>query len=44
MGGVLFGIAGELGHELRWGKDWDRDMDFKDQKFDDMPHFEVLDR
>lgn len=43
MAGLMFGIAEGLGHRLRWGRDWDRDMDFDDQKLNDMPHFEILD-
>lgn len=27
--------------ELRWGGDWDGDMDFEDQTFDDLGHFEM---
>jgi len=26
---------------LRWGGDWDGDMDFSDQGFDDIGHFEI---
>lgn len=26
---------------LRWGGDWDKDHDFTDQNFDDLPHFET---
>ena len=32
-----------LGLRLRWGGDWDRDFDFKDQRFDDLTHFELMD-
>lgn len=28
-------------HRLRWGGDWDSDKNFKDQSFDDLPHFEL---
>ena len=34
--------AGEIAHKLRWGGDWDSDKDFKDQSFDDLPHFELV--
>lgn len=34
--------AGEITHKLRWGGDWDSDKDFKDQSFDDLPHFELI--
>ena len=43
MAGVVFGIAHKLGYKIRWGRDWDQDMDFNDQKFNDFPHFEVVD-
>ncbi len=33
--------ADELGVKIRWGGDWDRDGDWKDEKFFDGPHFEV---
>lgn len=32
---------GEIGRRLRWGGDWDRDTDLKDQSFNDYPHFEL---
>lgn len=32
---------GDIQHKLRWGGDWDSDKDFKDQSFDDLPHFEL---
>ncbi len=33
---------GVIEHKLRWGGDWDSDKDFKDQSFDDLPHFELI--
>jgi len=33
---------GEITHDLRWGGDWDGDNDFKDQRFNDLPHFELI--
>lgn len=42
MAGVAKGIAHDLGIKLRWGGDWDMDTDFKDQKFNDLSHFELL--
>ena len=41
--GYVLGTAQEMGIPLRWGGDWDGDMDFKDQTFDDLPHFEIRD-
>lgn len=40
--GYVLGIAEEMGIPLRWGGDWDGDKDFKDQAFDDLPHFELM--
>lgn len=42
--GFVLGVASQLGLSIRWGGDWDSDKDFKDQSFDDLPHFEVLKR
>lgn len=47
FGGFVKGIASQLlkegfiSHEIRWGGDWDSDNDFADQKFTDLPHFEL---
>lgn len=46
--GVVKGIAalmyrqGTITHQLRWGGDWDRDTEVKDNKFQDLPHFELI--
>lgn len=40
--GVVRGIAAELGINIRWGGDWDGDFDLLDQRFNDLPHFEIL--
>jgi len=40
--GVVLGVADVLGVKLRWGGDWDRDWQVKDNNFDDMWHFEIL--
>lgn len=37
---ILFS-QGVITHKLRWGGDWDSDKDFRDQSFDDLPHFEL---
>ena len=39
--GYVLGIADSMGIRLRWGGDWDRDWTVKDNKFDDLPHFEI---
>ena len=39
--GFVIGIATSMGITLRWGGDWDSDRNFKDQTFNDLPHFEI---
>lgn len=45
--GFVVGISkmmkdrGIIDHDLRWGGDWDRDTEVKDNKFQDLPHFEL---
>ena len=34
--------AERTGVKLRWGGDWDGDGDWKDERFLDMPHFELV--
>lgn len=41
--GFIMGVASTLGYKLRWGGNWDGDMDFKDSSFIDAPHFELVD-
>ena len=41
--GFVLGVAGSMGIKLRWGGDWDRDGQVADNRFDDMPHFELID-
>lgn len=43
FGGFVLGVAAALGIKLRWGGDWDGDRSFKDQNFNDLPHFELVD-
>ncbi len=43
LAGIIKGIAHSLGYTIRWGGDWDRDNDLKDQTFNDLPHFELVD-
>ncbi len=40
--GVVMGVASQMGIKIRWGGDWDGDWDFTDQRFHDLPHFELL--
>jgi peptidoglycan LD-endopeptidase CwlK len=48
LAGVIISIAtklrieGKINHSIRWGGDWDRDLDFSDNRFDDLPHFELI--
>lgn len=40
--GFVFGVACSLGIKLRWGGDWNGDLQFKNEKFMDLPHFELV--
>lgn len=42
LGGIMLGIASKLDIGLRWGGDWDRDGNMRDQKFNDLGHFELV--
>ncbi len=33
---------GKIAHRLRWGGDWDLDTEVNDQRFNDLPHFELI--
>ena len=41
FGGYVLGIAKKMGLNIRWGGDWDMDTQTKDNKFDDLVHFEI---
>jgi len=41
--GFVLGIAASKGIRLRWGGDWDQDTQVKDNSFDDLLHFELVD-
>jgi hypothetical protein len=41
--GFVMGIAISQGIKIRWGGDWNMDMDLKDNRFDDLVHFELID-
>lgn len=41
FGGFVLGIAESMGIQVRWGGDWDGDMQIKDQNFNDLVHFEL---
>ncbi len=40
--GYVLGIAQSKGINLRWGGDWNRDWQVKDNGFDDLLHFEIV--
>ncbi len=40
--GFVLGVAAGMGIKLRSGGDWDMDFDLSDQKFVDLPHFELV--
>ena len=39
--GFVIGVASQMGINLRWGGDWDKDFQVVDNRFDDFPHFEL---
>lgn len=40
--GFVLGVAASMGIKIRWGGDWDRDTEVDDNRFDDLPHFELV--
>ena len=40
--GIVKGIAYMMGIKVRWGGDWDSDNDLKDQTFNDLWHWEIV--
>lgn len=43
FGGLVKGVASQMGIKIRWGGNWDSDTDLHDQIFFDLGHFEVVD-
>ena len=41
--GFVIGLARGMGITLRWGGDWNMNFEVDDNKFDDFPHFELVD-
>lgn len=41
--GFVLGVAKVRGIPIRWGGDWDQDTEVKDNSFDDLVHFELVD-
>ena len=42
FGGLVKGIATQLGVPLRWGGDWDSDQNLQEEKRLDLVHFELV--
>jgi len=42
LAGYVLATAHMLGVKMRWGGDWDMDTERKDNKFNDLPHFELV--
>ena len=42
LAGFVMATAASLGVKLKWGGDWDKDTQVKDNSFDDLGHFEVI--
>ena len=42
LAGIILGIAYMKRIPMRWGGDWDRDTEVKDNKFNDLGHFELV--
>lgn len=43
LAGFMLCHAKRLGLKIRWGGDWNRNLDTRDEKFRDYGHFEVMD-
>lgn len=41
MAGYARAIADQMHLHLRWGGDWDMDGQVRDNRFQDLPHFEI---
>lgn len=42
--GYVKGVADTMGIKIRWGGDWNNNNSFDDQTFDDLPHFELINK
>jgi len=40
--GYVLGVASGMGYTIRWGGDWNMNFEVDDNKFDDFPHFELI--
>lgn len=44
IAGIIDAVASQLGYKVRWGGNWDGDgIIMRDQNFNDLPHFEIVD-
>lgn len=43
LAGLITATAHTMGYTIRWGGDWDSDNEFSDNRFNDLPHFEIVD-
>lgn len=41
LAGIVLDEAKKANVKIRWGADWNRDGDWRDEKFRDWPHFEI---
>src|SRR5690606_2316257 len=40
--GQVIATGRAMGYKIRWGGDWDSDTELKDNSFDDLVHFEIV--
>jgi len=43
LAGIIWALAEIKGLKIRWGGSWSGSFDFKDQTFNDLGHFEIID-
>lgn len=41
--GFVLATAKQLGIKVRWGGDWDGDLNLREERFRDLPHWELVD-
>lgn len=42
LAGLIIGIGKQMGITLRWGGDWNRNGQLSDNRFNDLPHLEIV--
>ncbi len=42
LAGIMKAIAHMSGVKLRWGGDWDGDLELREERFRDLGHFEII--